>query len=180
MEKSYNKVIKAILLLPFLVLFTPLKVKSSDIGDFINENSRYIGCAGAFIAGAILSNDNALAIGVAGCAASVSTTYHLNKKISKIDSDRGLTEEQIQGMKDFYESRLREESRKYEVYKNVIRRAIAKRLDEQDKRIAQMRDERVEENEVSEPDIDRVTDDQVRAFIQRLREQADSNERGNE
>ena len=175
MEKNYSKIVKSALMLPLLVFFTPLEVKSNDIGDFINKNSQYVGCAGAFIAGAILSSDNALAIGAAGCAASVGTAYHLDKKISKIDSDRGLTEEQMQGMKDFYEGRLQEESRKYEVYKNVIRRAIARRLDEQDRRIAQMRGEKVKEDSASEPDTDRVTDDQVRAFIQRLREQVESN-----
>lgn len=161
MERNFK-----ILILLFL-FFAP-RAYSASIGEMVKDNSQYIGCAASVAVGFMLSSDNALPIGAAGCAVSFATNYHLNKVIDDKNNETvSLTEKQVEVLRRAVERNRLEEARKYEVYKNVIRRAVAKKLKEQDSKIKRLE---VQKKNLANTVLENKAEkDEVQEYINKLR-----------
>jgi hypothetical protein len=158
----------------FLVM-TVSGAAKADIGEFIDNISQYLGCALSFgIANFALSSSQS-EIGAVGCAASLATSYHLSKnQVKEPDfAKKYVTQEELEKIKKEYDAKMGHQEQKHETYRRVLRKAVARKLEQQSEKIRNLRNDksdlRIEANQSKT-----IVNQEVKRLLEKLREQSES------
>lgn len=170
MKKVNSLIIAAIMLLPSISM-------SAGIASFMRENSQYLGCAFSFGIAQVALDENKMAIGGVGCAASLATAYHLEKgeRHESGTLDQFVTKEEIERVRKEYDAKMGHQEQKHETYRRVLRKAVARKLEQQNHRIRELEDEK-QKLQIQSNQSKQIVGEELKRYLKELRGQQDESQ----